>query len=108
MSIVRAGQLDHVITIQRATTTVSDAGEPVEVWTDLITLRAQRVRLKVDELQKDWGTNTQAEMIFRVRWYGDLRTDDRVKHGDVLYDLKSIEPFGYRHEGLELRCVAQK
>lgn len=95
---VRAGVLDHVLAIQRAATSIGDAGEPVEAWTTIATVRAERVRASFDERQKDWGSNSQATVTWRIRWLDDLRLSDRILLNDVPHDIKGIEPVGRRKE----------
>ena len=45
---MRAGNLDRVIIIQRATTVIGLAGTPVETWAAIATLRAQLIETTTD------------------------------------------------------------
>ncbi|MBS0237088.1 MAG: head-tail adaptor protein [Proteobacteria bacterium] len=95
---VQAGRLDHVLEIQRATTTVSDAGQPVDAWATIASVRAERLRASFDERSKDWGDSSQATVTWRIRWLDDLRLSDRIVLNGIPHDIKGIEPIGRRKE----------
>ncbi|MEX0404056.1 phage head closure protein [Aquibium sp. LZ166] len=103
---MRAGKLDRIITIDRVTTTVDEYGTPVEGWSTVTTVRAQRVKLTTDEFLRAFGTTSEAVAVFRIRHMDGLTLADRVTCDGETFDLKAVEPLG-RREGLELRCVAQ-
>ena len=103
---MRAGKLNEKLVIERSTIAVDDYGTPQETWTTLATVRAQRVKLTLEEFVKAYGTASEALTVFRIRWLADVSLADRVKLGSVIYDLKAIEVLG-RREGLELRCIAR-
>ncbi|CCB65398.1 head-tail adaptor protein [Hyphomicrobium sp. MC1] len=95
---VQAGKLDHVLEIQRVTTTVSDVGQPVDDWATIATVRAERLRASFDERQKDWGDSSQATVTWCIRWIDDLRLGDRILLNGIPHDIKGIEPVGRRKE----------
>lgn len=103
---MRAGKLNEKLTIERSTIAVDDYGAPQETWAQHATVRAQRVKLTLEEFAKAYGTASEALTVFRIRWLADISLADRVKLGSVVYDLKAIEVLG-RRDGLELRCVAR-
>lgn len=102
---MKAGLLDRIITVERVTTTVDDYGTPVEGWTTVATIRAQRVSLTKEEFLRAFGSTSEAVAVFRIRHMDGLTLADRITSEGQSYDLKSIEPLG-RREGLELRCIA--
>ncbi len=104
-SAMRAGKLDRIITIERATTTVDEYGTPVEGWATIATVREQRVKLSTEEFLRAFGNTSESAAVFRVRHLDGLSTGDRVRYQGSTFDLKGIEPIG-RREGLELRCIA--
>lgn len=103
---MRAGKLNEKLVIERSTISVDDYGTPQETWASHATIRAQRVKLTLEEFVKAYGTASEALTVFRIRWLADISLSDRVKLGSVIYDLKAIEMLG-RREGLELRCIAR-
>lgn len=101
---MRAGRLDHRITVQRATHTVNDFGTPVLTWTDLATLRAQVVEGSTEEFFRDFGASEETALVFRTRFLGGITTADRVLHGGAPFDIKGTKEIG-RRAGLEIRCA---
>ncbi len=102
---MKAGKLDRIITVQRVTTTVNEYGTPVEGWTTVATIRAQRVKLTTEEFLRAFGSTSEAVAVFRIRHMDGLTLADRITCEGETFDLKGIEPIG-RREGLELRCIA--
>lgn len=93
---MRAGRLDRLIDIQRKTTTLSDSGEPVETWTNLVTRRAASMSpVKGDErfAVPELVANEQIE--FRVRYSSsllNLTPQDRVIYPALSEDSPEDEP----------------
>lgn len=102
---MRAGKLDRIIVIERVTTTVDEYGTPIEGWTTIATVRAQRVKLSTEEYLRAFGSTAEAAAVFRIRHLDGLTLADRITCDGETFDLKGIEPLG-RREGLELRCIA--
>jgi SPP1 family predicted phage head-tail adaptor len=102
---MKAGKLDRIITVQRVATTVDEYGTPVEGWATVATIRAQRVKLTIDEQLRAFGSTSEAVAVFRIRHMDGLTLADRITCEGETFDLKGIEPIG-RREGLELRCIA--
>jgi SPP1 family predicted phage head-tail adaptor len=102
---MRAGKLDKVIVLERATTAVDDYGTPVEAWTEFATVRAQLIQSTTEEFMQTFGMATQTAVVFRIRYLDGITLADRVRHDGRIFDLKEVKELG-RREGLELRCVA--
>jgi SPP1 family predicted phage head-tail adaptor len=102
---MKAGLLDRIITVERVGTSVDAYGTPVEGWTTVATVRAQRVRLTTEEFLRAFGSTSEAVAVFRIRHMDGLALADRITCEGETFDLKGIEPIG-RREGLELRCIA--
>ena len=51
--MIRAGSLDRVITIERATTSIADDGTPTTTWATVATMRAELVRKVADEVGRE-------------------------------------------------------
>lgn len=102
---MRAGLLTKTIAIERATTTIDDAGTPLEVWATHALVRAQLVQLSTEEFMRSFGASSEAATVFRIRFLDGITLADRVKYEGRVYDLKEIKELG-RREALELRCLA--
>lgn len=102
---MRAGKLDRVIVIQRATETLDPAGAPVVAWDPHITMRAQIIEANTEEFLRNYGEASEAIVIFRTRFMDDVTPADRVAYGGRHYNIKGIKELG-RRNALELRTVA--
>lgn len=102
---MRAGALDRTITLQRSTTTISDGGQPSQVWSDLATVRAQQVQASTDEFIRGYGASEKTVVVFRMWWLDGITNADRVLYGGQTLNIKEIKELG-RRAGVELRCEA--
>jgi head-tail adaptor len=98
----RVGQMDRVVTIQRVTaTTIDGFGEPVQTWTDLVTLRAKKLGgVATDETRTDIAV-TDTVVKLQTYYYDGLTLEDRATYESGTYTLKSISEIG-RRRGLEI------
>jgi head-tail adaptor len=102
---MRAGQLKHVISIARLTTTLNENRSPASTWTEIYTVRAEIVQQSATEFLTGFGEAESGIIIFRIRYLPGITTTDRVTLSGNVYDLKEIKEIG-RRRGLELRAVA--
>ena len=100
--MMRAGDLDRVVTIQQSTTTVDENGTPTQAWTDFATCRAQLVTATTTDFLKAYGETETAVAVFRVRWFEGVTANMRVSYGGQNYLIMEITEIG-RRIGLELR-----
>lgn len=103
---MRAGKLDRIITVQRFESTVDDYGTPVETWTDVATVRAQKVQASTEEFIEGQGATDDTVIIFRTRWLDGVTNADRVVHDGENFNVMETKEIG-RRKGLELRCEAK-
>ena len=101
---LRSGNLDRQITITRLSETVSASGGVSKSWTPLHTVRAEKVELASAEDREAFGNAGTSQVVFRVRFIPDLKTNDRIKFEGHDYDLDGITELGRKH-GQELRGV---
>jgi len=103
---MRAGKLDRNITLERVSSGLDDYGNPVEVWSELATLRAQVLQASTEEFIRAFGGSSEAVVIFRTRYLDGITLADRVLYEGKPYELKELKEIG-RRRGLELRCIAR-
>ena len=99
---MKSGSLSRIITVQRAATAVSEAGTPVQTWSDLATLRAELVELGTVEQIKAHGAVDETGIVFRTRFLAGVTNADRVVFDGHPYNLRSVMVIG-RNRGLELK-----
>jgi SPP1 family predicted phage head-tail adaptor len=104
---MRAGSLDRVITIQRATETIDDAGTPSTSWSTVTIARAAILKQSLGEfLRPSAGTEADNTITFRTRYIAGITTADRIVYDGANYDVQETREIG-RRRGLEIRCLAR-
>lgn len=103
---MRAGALDTIILIQRATMARNDLAEVTEAWATIATLRAAVIQASTTEFLQGAGLQGDAAVIFRTRFLDGVTVRDRVLFGGVPHDIKELKEIG-RRQGLEIRTVAR-
>lgn len=98
---MRSGRLDRRLTLQRKTATENDYGEPVESWTTLATVWAEKIPVRGAERYAAMQTVAEVEERFRIRYRKDLTPLDRVICGNITYDVLGVLEIG-RREGWEI------
>jgi head-tail adaptor len=109
-------RFDRIITIQRKTSTASESGEPIDVWSALVLRRpATMSAVRGDERFSSPQINATDQVEFRIRHsddVADLSPLDRIIYpalssgGDNvqtrwIYDIVSVPEIG-RREGLRI------
>ena len=102
---MRAGKLDRIITLARPTTTVDDFGTPASSWDQYAEVRAELIEAATTELLNRSGSNSEAVVVFRIRYLDGLSMTDRVGYSGQAFAIREIKEIG-RRRGFELRCVA--
>lgn len=104
---MRAGKLDRVITIQRATETFDEARAPIVIWGNHLTMRAQIIEAKTDEVMRNPGEISETLTVFRTRFADDISLADRIAYAGRYYDIKGTKELG-RRAALEIRALAKE
>lgn len=119
---MRAGRLDRLIDIQRATVTQSDSGEEISSWQNIATRRhAALMPVQGYERFSDPQIVAQGQVEFRIRLssdVADVNPKDRIIYPAIdptspetlpdetrIYNILSAEEIG-RREGL--RIIAKR
>ncbi|MEQ8292764.1 MAG: phage head closure protein [Roseovarius sp.] len=100
---MRSGKLVHVIAVLRATTTVNDAGTPVQTWAQVAVLRAELLERATEDFLHNAGEISTARTAFRTRFLADLLNTDRINFDGQHFEIEEITRIG-RQKGLEIRC----
>lgn len=103
---MRAGLLSHTIVLQRATEAVSAAGTVTTTWTDFATVRAELVTLSIADTGMAYGEAAKASLVFRIRHFHGLTTDDRLAYRGQAYAITNLVELGRRV--MELYCEVVK
>jgi SPP1 family predicted phage head-tail adaptor len=101
---MRAGKLDREIIVETVTTTIDDAGTPVETWAPLATLRAELKDNASDETHNEQGDTTRQLVTFETRYVPGVSVAARIMYQGEPYNLLQVREIG-RQRGLELKAV---
>ena len=98
---MRSGRLDRRLTLQRKTATENDYGEPVETWTTLATVWAEKIPVRGFERYAAMQTVAEVDTRFKIRYRTDISPLDRVVCAGTTYDVQGVLEIG-RREGWEI------
>lgn len=98
---MRAGDLDRVISIERKMSETTAAGDVIDHWDEILTLRAKVTHEAGREFFQSGQTFSEARVLFLVRYHPNVRVTDRVVFEGQRYDVNNIREVG-RRVGLEL------
>lgn len=101
LSGIKSGKLDRQITIIRESETISPTGSAVTQWSDVATIRAELIQRSADEFLAGFGEVVSGTAAFRIRYFANLTTSDRVRFDGSDYDIQQIVEHG-RKRSLEL------
>ncbi|MBE7183436.1 MAG: phage head closure protein [Methylobacterium mesophilicum] len=100
---MRAGKLDHLITIEREVEKVRPSGSVVKTWAPLMQMRGEIVRASAEEFLTGFGEAEGRNVLFRIWWRPGITTADRIVCDCIPYNIKEIVEEG-RRRSLEIRC----
>lgn len=103
---IRAGRLEHRITLQRNEPVQSDTGEMTEHWVEIATVWAERVWIRASERFAAQQTLAERVEMFRIRWREDTGPLQRLVWQGRAYDIQSVAPLD-RRIGLEITATAR-
>lgn len=88
--MIRAGDLDTRIRIERRSANQDAAGEPELTW-ELVEERwAALERTPGSEVWASAQRNGRVPTVFRIRYLPDVRSEMRVVVDDRVFDIKSV------------------
>lgn len=105
------GKLDRRITIQRATVTYNEFNDPIESWSDLVTVWAKRTDASAAESYRAQEVGAQISARFTIRYssdVADVNPKDRIVFGGRDYNITGVrEPDSTRNQWIEIDAVAR-
>lgn len=108
--MIRAGDLDRRIELQRYTQTgLNDYGEPIVSWVPFATVSAK----VSEELGREFlsresrTTSSESPAVFLIRYLAGVLVTDRVVYAGRTFNIVGTREVG-RREGLEIKAVEQQ
>lgn len=107
---MRAGELRHRITLQRATEARDSFGQAVKTWSDVATVWASVEPLRGREFLDARQLQREISAHITIRWRDDVDAGMRVRWTDPagtahLYDIEAVLPDATHRRVLTLMCV---
>lgn len=101
MAGLSTGRMDRKITLQRPTVTKNAIGEPIESWTNVAVVWADRRGISNSERFQADATRAATTARFFIHWMSGIDSTMRVQVDGKNYRINGVNEVGYR-EGLEL------
>jgi SPP1 family predicted phage head-tail adaptor len=107
---VRTGRLDRQITLQSVSVVQDDLGQPIETWTNVATVWAERESQSATKRFAAQQRFAEVDIVWRIRWYPwapDVRPDThRVVYQGRPFNVLGAVELG-RKEGLHIATKAR-
>jgi len=100
---MRSGSLRHRIVIQQRGSGVDSWGQPINTWTDVISVWAYVRHLSGSESIKADTPTSEVRASIRIRWRTDIAAAMRVLHGATVYEIEAVLP-GATREHVDMVC----
>lgn len=101
-----SGRLDRLITIQVASMTQNDYGEEIPSWSTLAQVWAQFLPGGGNERFTAQQVYAEAQARFRIRHRSDVTPENQITYDSKTWDILSVDEYGGRGVGLEIRVKA--
>jgi len=87
---MRAGALNHRITIERATESANSYGERTKTWSEFATMWASIEPLTGREFYQSKQIGTETTHNVTIRYKAGITQKMRVKYGSRYFDIESV------------------
>ena len=94
------------VMVQKKYLTYNTYNEPIETWKDSIELWADIINTGGGEFYAAQKLNTSTTAVFKTRYAVDIKTTDRIKYGDRIFEILFINDVSEKH--IELLISAKE
>ncbi|MEG2469298.1 MAG: phage head closure protein [Comamonas sp.] len=101
---MKAGDLKHHITIERATIITDSRGNRRESWEPIATCWASMADVSGRDFYAAQAYQAQDTVTFGIRWRDDIDKECRINHGGAIYLIEQINHLGYKHDFIHLKA----
>jgi SPP1 family predicted phage head-tail adaptor len=99
---MKAGDLRERVTIQAKTVTFNAYNEPIETWSDLVTVCAAFPDQNGKEMRAAQKLYSSVTAVIVIRYRSDITVLHRVLHGSRVYEIQAVIDENMRHHWLQL------
>lgn len=100
--MIKAGDLDQRVTLQSRAATINAIGEPVGVWSDVVTVWANIRDLSAREIHTARAVQVESVRRVTIRWRPGITADMRLLHQGRIMVLTAPPREVGRKQWLEL------
>jgi len=101
---MRAGLLQHEISLEREVETIVASGAVVKEWQHYASRRAEMRQNTADEFLNGTLEGTSQKAVFVIRWTDAVHIGDRLLHAGKAWQIVGLVEVGVQR-GLELMVV---
>ena len=101
---MKAGDLRHVVTLQRPNTATNAKGRPVTTWETVATVCAAKSDVSGREFYQAQAYHAEDVVTFTIRWRDDVLTTWRLVHRGAAYNILEVNHMGYMQDYIRLKC----
>lgn len=102
--MIRAGELNKIITLQQKNTVSDGMGGPVVTWADVATVWAAIWPVSASEQTQAQSTTMVISHRIRIRYRSVLKASWRIKFGNRYFNIVSVVNPNEANEFLDLMC----
>ena len=99
---MKAGDLRERVTIQAKTVTFNAYNEPIETWSDLVSVCAAFPDQNGKEMRAAQKLYSSVTAVIVIRYRSDITVLHRVLHGSRVYEIQAVIDENMRHHWLFL------
>lgn len=107
---MKAGDLRHRITLQRAETNTDERGRRITAWRDVATVMAAMADVSQKNLYVAQAYHAEGILTFTIRYRRSIRQEQRdswrVLHQGIHYEIVQVNALGYQGDYMRLQCRA--
>ena len=101
---MRAGDLKHLVSIQRAVLTQNDYGEVIEDWQELYSCRASIRPISGKEIAINHSIVNVISHKVHIRYKPDIKPSDRIVFDGRIFNITSVINYEEKNISLGLLC----
>lgn len=103
---MRPGAMCWRVTILRQTDQTNELNEPLDIWNEVRTIRAEKIHKAEDEKFAASQRYESRTVTFRIWYWPDIVATDRLRCVGLVYEIRGIRELGFRR-GLEIAAEYQ-
>lgn len=101
---IKAGDLRHVVTLQRPANRTNEKGRRITGWEDVARVKAGKADVSGREFFQAQAFHAEDVVTFTLRWREDVTAEWRLIHHGTPYNILEVNHLGYMRDFIRLKC----